>query len=361
MKRMIKYPSIEQFRNIIKNVQHSAQYVRYDEATGEHIMNRGAAMPVITAVATEKIHGTNASVCFSNADGLWIQSRENIITQESDNAACAFFVGQNQNAWMGIINTLAAEYDVNLDTHVITVYYEWCGGNIQKNSAVSGLDKMSIIFRHFKVSPIEPSETESAVWFETKTNDGWIEDKTARIFNISNFKTYDIVIDFNNPLMSQNAMIELVEKTIEPNSPVGQQFGIEGNVGEGIVVSFLYKDSMYQFKVKGEKHSASKVKTLKPVDNEKLQKIQEVAQQVSPAWRLEQMYAQANDTVNGGVPAMENLGAFMKALSSDIMNEEGDIIAGAGLEPKEVFSVVSRIARQWYVDQINSNVFGEQS
>lgn len=255
MKRMIKYPSIEQFRTIIKNVQHAAQYVRYDEATGQTIMNRGAAMPKVTAVATEKIHGTNASVCYSIPDGFWIQKREGLCTLEEDNAACAFYATQNQSAWMDVIERLAKEHNVDLNTHIITVYYEWCGGNIQKNSAVSSLDKMGIIFRHFKVSPLEPSETESAVWYETKVAGEWVDFKEARIFNISNFPTYEIEIDFNQPLLSQNKMVDLVENTIEPNSPVGRQFGVDGNVGEGVVVSFLYKDSMYQFKVKGTEHA----------------------------------------------------------------------------------------------------------
>ena len=357
MKRMIKYPSIEQFRTIIKNVQHAAQYVRYDEATGQTIMNRGAAMPKVTAVATEKIHGTNASVCYSIPDGFWIQKREGLCTLEEDNAACAFYATQNQSAWMDVIERLAKEHNVDLNTRIITVYYEWCGGNIQKNSAVSSLDKMGIIFRHFKVSPLEPSETESAVWYETKVAGEWVDFKEARIFNISNFPTYEIEIDFNQPLLSQNKMVDLVENTIEPNSPVGRQFGVDGNVGEGVVVSFLYKDSMYQFKVKGEKHSASKVKTLKVVDDEKLQKIQEVAQQVTPAWRLEQMFALVNDTVNGGVPAMDKMGPFMKALNQDIIKEEADVMVSAGLEPKEVFSVVARIARQWYSEELDRLVF----
>ena len=359
MKRMIKYPSIDQFRGVIKNVQHSAQYVRYDEATGQTIMNRGAAMPVVKAVATEKIHGTNASVCFSNPDGFWIQKREDLCTVEADNAACAFHALQNQDAWMDVIQSLAKEHNVNLDTHIVTVYYEWCGGNIQKNSAVSTLEKMSIIFRHFKVSPVEPSETEPNVWFETTVAGEWIERKDARIYNISNFPTYEFEIDFNVPLLSQNKMVDLVENTIEPNSPVGRQLGVDGNVGEGVVVSFLYKDAMYQFKVKGEKHSASKVKTLKPVDDEKVQKIQDIAQQVAPAWRLEQMFVLVNDTVNGGVPAMENMGKFMKAVNQDIIKEESDVLAGAGLEPKEVFGVVARIARQWYSEELDKLVFNK--
>ena len=357
MKRMVKFPSIEQFRNIIKNVQHSAQYVGYDDVTNTPIMNRGAKMPVITAIATEKLHGSHMGICYSNPDGFWVQSRENIITPEQDNAACAFNAMQNKDAWMEIINALANEHNVDLNTQIITVYAEWCGGSIQKKSAVTGLEKMAVLFNNFKVSPLEPSETESAVWFETKIGETWVEKPQNRIFNICNFPTYEIEIDFNQPLMSQNKMVELVEKIIEPNSPVGRQFGIEKNTGEGIVCSFKFKDSLYQFKVKGSEHSNTKVKTLKPVDDVKLQKIQDIAQQVTPAWRLEQMFALANDTINGGTAKIENMGTFLKFVNQDILKEESDVIATAELEPKEIFPVVARIARQWYSEELDRMVF----
>lgn len=359
MKRLIKYPSIDQFRTVTSNVVKQAQFVRYDAETDSVIVNRGAVMPVITATATEKIHGSNMAVCYSTPDGFWVQSRENIITSESDNAACAFHAEQNKDAWIAIIYNLAVEYGVNLNTHIISVYAEWCGGSIQKNSAVSGLDKMSIIFRHFKVSPLEPSETEVAVWHETKVGNIWIENKGSRIFNISNFPTYEFEIDFNQPLLSQNKFIDLVENTIEPNSPVGRQFGIDANVGEGIVLSFIFKDTLHMTKIKGEKHSNSKVKTLKPVDNEKLQLVQEIAQKVTPAWRFEQMFAKVNDTLNGTAPSMQNMGAFLKEVNQDILKEESDVIAEAGLEPKEVFPVVARIARQWYSEELDRIVFNE--
>jgi len=246
MKRFIKYPSISQFRDIIRDVTHTARFDGLDE--DGNTIYKNVELPNINAIATEKIHGTNAAVCYSHPDGLWVQSRKNIITPEKDNAACAFAVEQNKESWMDIIETLAKEYSIDLDTNIISVYFEWCGGNIQKNAAVSGLDKMAIIFKHFKVSPIEPSETDPAVWYETKISGTiedadcggytWIDNPKANIFNIMNFPTYDIEIDFEQPLMSQNEMIKLVEETIEPNSPVGKQFGIEGNIGEGIVVSF---------------------------------------------------------------------------------------------------------------------------
>lgn len=44
MKRFINFGSIDQFRTIIKNVQHTACYVRYDEETQAPIMNREAGL-----------------------------------------------------------------------------------------------------------------------------------------------------------------------------------------------------------------------------------------------------------------------------------------------------------------------------
>lgn len=346
MKRFISYPSIEQFRTTIKNIEHLARYIGQDE-NDQPIYNPVAQLPTIVATATEKIHGTNAGVCYSNPDGFWVQSRNNIITPESDNAGCAFAAYQNQDAWLNIIHDLANQNNINLDTHIISVYYEWCGGNIQQNSAVSGLDKMAIIFSNFKVSPVEP-DTEPSTWHETS----YTHYPDCRIYNINSFPTYDIEINFEQPLLSQNQMIKYVEEIIEPDSPVGKQFGIDNNIGEGIVVSFIYKDQLHQFKVKGEKHSKSKVKTLSPVDNEHIQLVQTIAQQVTPAWRLEQMCQQANDTLNSEIITMQNIGKFLKLVNNDIIKEESDVIHNAGLEPKEIFSTVARIAKKWYQEQL---------
>ena len=103
MKRHVNFGSIEQFRSITKNVQHMSQYIGYDEENKTSIYDRTLKAPKIKVIASEKIHGTNASVCYSHIDGFWVQSRENIITPEKDNADCAFAVEQNKGAWMRII------------------------------------------------------------------------------------------------------------------------------------------------------------------------------------------------------------------------------------------------------------------
>ncbi len=278
-KRFIGMGSIEQFSAIIKNVKRTAQFVSYDEETKEVTVDRDAKLPVIVATGSEKIHGTNAAVCYSAPDDFWVQSRKNIIDTEQDNAGCAFAAYANEKEWRQIINLLADEYNINLFENIISVYFEWSGGNIQKNSALTGLDKRAMIFQYFKVSPIEPqlandgTET-SAKWLETKvlvdipsnvdpmyvTEDmrgKWVDNPEKNIFNIMNFPKVQIEIDFNEALMSQNKMIALVN-TMEKNSPVGQAFGIDNNIGEGYVFTFVYKGEINRFKVKGDLHSSGK-------------------------------------------------------------------------------------------------------
>lgn len=365
MKRFINFGSIDQFRTIIKNIEHSARYRGQDD-NDKAIYDRFAPMPTIKATATEKIHGTNAAVCFGGGE-FWVQSRKNIITSEKDNAGCAFTAEQNREEWMEIIHILAEWHNINLDKNVISVYFEWSGGNIQKNSALTGLDKRAIIFQHFKVSPLEPqigpdgSEV-SAKWYETIGEDAIcegefgltsIDREQVGIHNIMNHETWEFEINFNKPLLSQNQFIKLVEETIEPNSPIGRAMGKDGNIGEGAVFTFEYDEVVHRFKVKGEKHSNSKVKTLSPVDNEKEQKKLDIAQQVAPGWRLEQMYNETFDTINGGKGDINRTGDFLKAVNKDVLKEESDTIAEAGLIPKEIFGIVSKISRGWLMEQLD--------
>lgn len=364
-KRVIKMPSIDQFRNTIRNVQHQAQYVGYDKENDKTIVNKDAVLPTIIATATEKIHGTNGSVCYSNPDGFWVQSKENIIPNENgqDNAGCAFVATQIQHVWMDIINMLADAYDVNLDENIITVYYEWCGGNIQKNSALSGFDKRAFIFQHFKISPIEQildanGKQINAIWRETFVMDEsdqiWVDNVENNIYNVMNFPKWEFTIDFNMPGDAQNKMIDTVINEIEPNSPIGAKLGKEGNVGEGVVVAFLYQDVLHRFKVKGDKHSKSKVKTLKPVDTELEQKKVDFANEVCTAGRLEQAWQSIfglNDEIMR--PTVKATGDFLRAVIKDVWKEESDIAFERGLEPKAVNSLISKVARIWFMGELD--------
>ena len=103
MKKHISFPSIEKFSNLVANINRTYNFVGLD-AEGEAIYDLSKPKPTIKLQGTIKLHGTNACFAFNDEDGLWVQSRENIITPQSDNAGCAFYVESHKEAFMGIIN-----------------------------------------------------------------------------------------------------------------------------------------------------------------------------------------------------------------------------------------------------------------
>ena len=100
-----------------------------------------------------------------------------------------------------------------------------------------------------------------------------ISNKMSGIHNINSFETFNLEIDFTKPEEAQNKLIEITNY-VEKECPVAREFNVKG-LGEGVVWTGMFKDSVYRFKVKGEKHSISKVKKLAPVDTEKINSIKE--------------------------------------------------------------------------------------
>jgi len=355
MKRFINMGSISQFRNVVKDLGHQARFQGLDE-DGNPIY-REVSLPTLEAIGTEKVHGTNAAVCYSNPDGFWVQSRKNIITPEKDNAGCAFSAMAVEKEWMEIISSLVNEHNIDLDKEIITVYFEWCGGNIQKNACVSGLDKRAIIFRHFKVSPIDQQTEDNNVaarWLETNG----ICNEEKNIFNVMNFPTVKVEIDFNNPGEAQNKMIKLVEE-MEDNSPMGKSFGIEGNILEGFVFTVVFDGQRYVWKVKGEKHSkgSGKVKTLKPIDTEAEKKKADFVNNIAcQEFRLDQMFTEIqNSKYNGDVMQMSNkdIGDYIRLVLKDVIKEHTEDLVEAGLEPKSINGMISKVAKIYFMDRLD--------
>lgn len=346
MKRMIKYNKIGDFKKVIRSIKDEARY-------------RGVVkLPTIEFNATEKIHGTNAAVCYSIIDGFWVQSRERILTLESDNLGCAFAAYKNEEEWIEIIIRLARYNNIDLSSNIISIYYEWAGGSIQKKSALTGLDKRAIIFAHAKVSPLLPdptiveSENQPAYWIDTVENGNFVMNHEANIYNILAYDTWQISIDFNEPERSVNSFLKLLHEN-ELNSPVGKYMGIEKNVLEGMVWTGRGSDDeLLKFKVKGEKHTSSKVRTLKPVDDVKEQAKNDLIDLVVTPSRLEQgwqLLFGANNEIK--LPEKKDISDFLRWVINDIMSEHVDDYFEAGIEPKELNGKISQVARIWYFEQ----------
>jgi len=168
-----------------------------------------------------------------------VQSRKSIIsTKTKDNAGCAVDAESKEFELTQMTKKLAEFWGVDLNKHIITVYYEWAGGNIQKNSALTNLPKMGIIFKHFKVSPIIPKigldgQEKSSFWLPTKI-DTWIENKEIGFYNVMNFPILKVDFDFNNLKETNDSIVDKIIE-LEKNSKVGEALGVKENVGEGYV------------------------------------------------------------------------------------------------------------------------------
>lgn len=341
------YPSIGQFKNVIRNVQHTARYIGMDE-NGDPMYDNLAPLPTLKAVGTTKLHGTNAAAVIDQEnDVVYFQSRENIITPTKDNAGFAAKMATIQHILVNLIPAPEAKQ--------IIIYGEWCGGSIQKGVAINGLPKMFVIF---DVKIILRDEVlYLAKNILTQPDGYWVQAELVAklkshengVFNIYDFPTWEVDINFNKPELSQQRLSEITLE-IEAQCPVGKHFGNDG-VGEGAVWKIVgetkYRDSGYWMKVKGEKHSVSKVKTLAAVDVEKIENLRQFTETYVTDNRCHQSIQKLKEA---GVKEITraHLGEFIRWINGDIIKEELDTIIENGFEPKQLGGPIATSAKNWF-------------
>lgn len=364
MKRPVKMSSIMEMRTIVKNVKSATEYVGYDEKNSKPIYNRSAKLPVINATLSEKIHGMNVGFAMNNVDGIWFQSRTNIITPIDDLAGCSVMMESKKDVFEQMIISLAIENNIDLNTKGIVLYMELAGGGIQSKSCFTGTDKLFAIFQRAKVFNIIPTLNkdggeENNYWIETKVQGKWLESPVDRIFNVMSLNSMDIEIDFERSDLAQNKLVELID-SVELNSPAGQKLGLENTISEGYVCTFEYKNTIYVFKVKGKKHSKTRVKTLKPVDSALVQKqIDFVNEHACKAFRLEQAWQECFGVSNEKMkPTIKVMGDFLRLVIKDVWKEELDIALELELEVKPLNNLISKSARRWFLDELSEEPCG---
>lgn len=334
---MIKFGSIEQFKNTIKKVRDfSAKY--------------GKPIPTLKFVGTTKLHGTNASVV-CNPDGTHtFQSRERELSITSDNAGFCMWGMRNIDSLQKTIDWVTSSTPVNPNESIV-IFGEWCGPGVQKGVAISEIPhKIFVIFNITIVEPIENVD-ENGVIVDTKRRElppELIKEavfRTPEIYSIYDFPTWELDIDFNAPQLSQNKLVELT-LAVEEECPVGKQLGVSG-VGEGIV--WWNPEVDLTFKVKGKAHSVSKVRTIKEiaaVDIERMNSIKEFVDTVITENRLNQGLAKLGEM--GLDIEVKNTGTFMKWVVSDGIKEEMDVIIASNFDMKEIGKIASDVAKAFW-------------
>lgn len=346
---MIKFPSIEQFRSVIRHVQQQTRYAGKDE-NGDAIYDASKPLPTLKFQGTVKLHGTNAGIAYNFAsDTFTYQSRERVLSLTQDNAGFMLNMMAHEAVIREIIEKMKPDFEEDDAVTDLVLFGEWCGSGIQKGVAVSQLPKMFVVFA---AKVITNNDTNR--WLVM--DDYGIDYPEQRIFNIHNFPTWDIDIDFKFPEIAQNKMIEITE-AVENECPVGKHFGVSG-IGEGVVwtcVSAENSDSGTWFKVKGEKHSVSKVRTLNAVDVEAVENIRAfVAATVTEA-RLEQ--GLDNLVREQLLPfEMKSMGDFIRWVYNDVLKEEMDTIVASQIDVKKLGSAVANVARPWYIKKFNEGI-----
>ena len=269
-------------------------------------------------------------------------SRKTIATLTDDADNRAFFVEERKEFFEKILK------NHHRDGYITTLFGELIGKGIQKGCAIHELDRRFVVFA-IKYTNIN-DETDC----QYIKPDG-IKNHDLDIYNIFDFKTYTIDIDFTKPEVARNKIVEWVE-AVEAQCPFGKHFGVDG-IGEGIVFSSYDENGIRQhtFKAKGEKHSKSKVKNIVPVDIEKVNNVKAFIEYAVTEARLEQ----GVDEVFGGVdPVIERTGDFVKWMVKDVIEEEIETLVDSKLTPKDVSSSIGKSSVRWFKGLLDKLAFG---
>jgi hypothetical protein len=321
---MEKFTSIESFKHIVGNVR-------------KHYNKINKPFPTLNFEGTVKLHGTNAGVRRSPSGKIQPQSKERIIDTQNDNAGFAFFVETNKEA----IENLFASFPKDAD---VTLFGEWCGGNIQKSVALAALGKHWVLFKVLVNGVYAPLPRD-------------LHDNANRIYNIYQIPTYHVEINFTSPEPASEYLSD-VTLEVEKNCPWATFMGAEGDntIGEGIVWTCVENPEMefLWFKTKGLLHKGND-KTKQPkikIEDQKLDSVKELVDEILPQWRLEQGLSYLKE--NGYTMLPESTGEYIKWICKDIHKEELETIAAAGFEWKQIQGQVCQAAKQYWFKSLET-------
>lgn len=360
-----KYPSIEQFNKIVQNTKKAMRFHNLEEV-------------VLKFMGTTQLHGTNGSigVVYEKGEPVYqVQSRNNILTLESDNAGFAqFALNPKVKSFVKekiekIYNKLSQEEKVKVLS--IFVYGEWAGSNIQKGVAITQMEKFFAPFDVAIYLEKENQEENSQEVFVRK----WLNQKEVEEFKNEELRIFPISTVVNPEYLNikfdaislEKVAKELSNLTVEveKEDPFAKHFGFSG-VGEGIVWKVVYEEDYgdqfdlrkmgdLRFKVKGEKHAVSKVKTLAPIDFEKVAKLTEAVDKYVTENRLNQGIDYLNEMHKELI--VENTGFFIQWVQKDILKEEQEEILISGFEWKKLSGLIAKKSAEWFKQKILEETF----
>jgi hypothetical protein len=328
---MKAFTDIGQFREVIRAVKSHHDYQGKDE-NGDAIYGHSTPYPTLRFRGTVKLHGTNSSI-IKYADGRYVfQSRENELELTKDNAR--YMALMSAKPYQKMFDDI--EFEESCD-----IYGEWCGEGIQKGVAISQVSKRFVIFA-VKIDGV----------YQDVANYMHLANESEDIYHILNYPHWYMDIDFNYPEISQNKLVDLT-MAVEAECPVGKAFGVSGT-GEGIVWEHNENGQRYVFKVKGEAHQNSKVKTLTTVNVEEVEGMRNFIDYAVTENRMEQGIGKL---IENGIPIeIKSTGEFIKWVYNDVVKEESDTIVANKIDVKKLGSAVSAKAKPFWMNYLNTHI-----
>lgn len=333
---MERYTEIGDFIRLKNEVRLNHDYKGNDD-NGNPLYINTSPYPTLKFRGTVKIHGTNASISKTkNGDNYdyKFHSRDRVLSLKDDNSE--FMKHMLNLDYISLFNTI--EFNERC-----VIYGEWCGKGIMKGTGINQLDKLFVIFG----IRIDGNYVDLDKYKHVKN-------ERDRIFNILDFKQFEITIDFNELNKIYDEIVRLTLE-VETSCPVAERFGING-IGEGIVWECYYENlnRFYRFKSKGEKHKhkiKEKIDKINPQQSEFEIKCEKIAISLVPSWRLEQMLYETCNLNNGGCVDKIYLGKYIKSIIEDIEKEEYNVLKENNLTIKDISRYVSNLSKKYFLEQ----------
>ena len=287
---------------------------------------------------TVKLHGTNGGVRLTADAPPVAQSRNRDLTLEHDNHGFAAFVLREREAFTRMLRIYKHPCDE------MTVFGEWVGPGIQGGVALSQLTSKQFVMFAVAVDG-EFLGLPNAPLF-------MLADADAGIYPVTDAINLRLSVDFGSPasVASASQDIQGIISDVEACCPWGALFGVEG-IGEGVVwrpVGEHHSHTGLWFKSKGDKHAKGAKRSAQYSPSARKHSAQAAAF-AETACTEERLRQGAEYLREVGKPvAMSSMGAYLKWLAGDVLDELGTDLADAGLEWKQVAKQVNYIAVAWF-------------
>lgn len=332
---MQAFHSIESLRHVAEDVRSRQEY--------HASIGIVEPKPTITFHGTVKLHGTNGGVRVCGNEVI-AQGRSRVLTIQNDNFGFAHFVAGRQDDFRRLALALAPASDD------VTLYGEWCGTGIQKKVGIASLPKMFVVFAVY-CNLTETFDDEVLRAAEDNDLTEWLNNQN--IFLITQAPTFEITIDFENPVSAAEELSRLTLQVEEAcpfaNSQLFYAFNHGDNIGIGEGIVWVSNPNAYKrltFKTKGEKHKKGGERQQVEIDPVKAADIAALVEVLLPTWRLDQGFDYLRE--NNIPMANTSTGEYLKWLAKDILKEEAAVIAANPYPWKDIQGKVMVVAKEYF-------------